>query len=161
MCLFAAPQSVALPVKFWRGDALVGRDSVEPLSLSPLKTFYRGHPRSPRLSRFRLLNFEVSLGFGFWNLGFLEAHLQIRSRPTRGFEVKTSLNRYEAAAASSSKSLRCLRGQLLPQSICPPAQSASGLCPRSCPPFRRRDWDRDGTTRAVLRRRRPRAKPRC
>ena len=38
MCLLAAPQSVALPVDF-RDDALVGRFSVEPLKLSPLKLF--------------------------------------------------------------------------------------------------------------------------
>src|SRR5438034_5754738 len=50
------------------------------------------------------------------------------SRPTREF-----------GAVSSSKSLRCLHGQLPPLSICPSAQSASGPCPRSCPPFRRRD----------------------
>ena len=63
-----APQSVALPVKFGV-DALVGRDSVEPLNLSQLKACsYRDAPRNPRLGLFGLFEFGVSLGFGAWNL---------------------------------------------------------------------------------------------
>src|SRR5207253_2866388 len=49
---------------------LVGRDSVEPLSLSQLKL-----SSVKCFSAFQALEFGVSLGSEFWILGFLEAHL--------------------------------------------------------------------------------------
>jgi hypothetical protein len=77
-----APQSVARPLKFWRGRILVGRDSIEPRPKASLHQHLVGiEPgsklsqallnagiRVTRLSRFRA--FELWSFLGIWILGF-------------------------------------------------------------------------------------------